>query len=330
MVSQPVNEVSDSELLPRNDEEVSGDSRVVPLDRDPRSSPPTRKSTGPRTSAGKERSKHNATKHGIFSNVALLSNESRSEFDSLLSGLQNDFKPDGTLENVLVEKLASLFWRSRRLIVAETADIQKAITFLESDETERQNKAAHEVYRRFHETNCLTNNAGLIQRIDLPRIVERCVELLQELKSDIQMDGFDPASDQVILTKVYGNGQHLASTLVETYKIWSRTAQCSNQDRKKSGCSSPEECKEIFLAALEEQLQHLRRCKEASASVSSERMRLEALRQNVPDSHQLDRLLRYEASLERSIDRTLVQLERIQRMRLGQPVSSPIKVSVSS
>jgi hypothetical protein len=42
---------------------------------------------------------------------------------------------------------------------------------------------------------------------------------------------------------------------------------------------------------------------------------------NVPEAPQLDRLLRYEASLERAIDRTLTQLERLQRMRLGQPVS---------
>lgn len=44
------------------------------------------------------------------------------------------------------------------------------------------------------------------------------------------------------------------------------------------------------------------------------------LRRSIPDSHRLERLLRYEASLERAFDRTLSQLERLQRMRLGQPV----------
>ena len=43
-----------------------------------------------------------------------------------------------------------------------------------------------------------------------------------------------------------------------------------------------------------------------------------------------DRLLRYEGSLERAFDRTLVQLERLQRLRLGQPVPPPIKVSLSA
>src|SRR5438876_9184083 len=40
----------------------------------------------------------------------------------------------------------------------------------------------------------------------------------------------------------------------------------------------------------------------------------------------LDRLLRYEASLERTLDRTLSQLERLQRMRLGQPVLPKLEV----
>jgi hypothetical protein len=45
---------------------------------------------------------------------------------------------------------------------------------------------------------------------------------------------------------------------------------------------------------------------------------------------QVDRLLRYEASLEGAFDRTSTQLERLQRMRLGQPVSSPINLDISS
>ena len=51
---------------------------------------------------------------------------------------------------------------------------------------------------------------------------------------------------------------------------------------------------------------------------------------SIPDAPGLDRLLRYEASLERVFDRTLSQLERLQRMRLGQPVPPPFKLEVSS
>ena len=78
-----------------------------------------RGATGPRTPQGKERSKHNAIKHGIFSNLPFLDGESKAQFDSLLNGLREDLKPEGTLEEVLVQILAMLFWRYRRCIVAQ-------------------------------------------------------------------------------------------------------------------------------------------------------------------------------------------------------------------
>ncbi len=49
----------------------------------------------------------------------------------------------------------------------------------------------------------------------------------------------------------------------------------------------------------------------------------------LPKAPELDRLLRYEASLERSFDRTLSQLERLQRMRAGQAVPPELKVRLS-
>jgi hypothetical protein len=43
----------------------------------------------------------------------------------------------------------------------------------------------------------------------------------------------------------------------------------------------------------------------------------------------LDRVLRYEASLDRSFDRTLNQLERLQRMRLGHALPPSVRVEPS-
>ena len=79
----------------------------------------SQQSTGPRTPEGKDKSKYNAVKHGIFSKVILLKGEPRIVFDALVDGLFNDLHPKGTLEEILVEKLAILLWRYRRLIVAE-------------------------------------------------------------------------------------------------------------------------------------------------------------------------------------------------------------------
>jgi hypothetical protein len=84
-----------------------------------------RRATGPRTQQGKEKSKHNALKHGIFSRVVLLKGEPRAELESLLNGLRSDLEPEGTLEELLVDKLAVLVWRHRRLIIAEGEQTQK-------------------------------------------------------------------------------------------------------------------------------------------------------------------------------------------------------------
>lgn len=98
-------------------------------------SPLTRKrSTGPRTKQGKERSKRNSIKHGIFSKALLLESESAAEFDRLLKGLRSSLKPVGKAEEILVEKLAVLFWRYRRFLTAESAEIRRGTEFLEWDQ----------------------------------------------------------------------------------------------------------------------------------------------------------------------------------------------------
>src|SRR5258708_23813458 len=61
--------------------------------------------------------------------MVLLKGEPQSDFDSLLSGLRDDLRPEGMLEKILVEKLASLIWRQRRLLMAEGAEIRKGTEF---------------------------------------------------------------------------------------------------------------------------------------------------------------------------------------------------------
>jgi hypothetical protein len=58
-------------------------------------------------------------------------------------------------------------------------------------------------------------------------------------------------------------------------------------------------------------------------------MKLLVLSRSVPDAVQMDRLLRYGTSLDRELERILKQLERLQRMRLGQPLPSRLDVNVS-
>lgn len=82
------------------------------------------KSTGPRTDAGKAKSAANALSHGILSRDLLLPDESAEQWSALLEQLMTELQPVGTLEQILVERIAVAAWRQRRLVRVETARIQ--------------------------------------------------------------------------------------------------------------------------------------------------------------------------------------------------------------
>ena len=83
-----------------------------------------RKSTGPKSSTGKKTASQNARRHGILSTHLVLEDESRDEFDLLLTTLQQEMGPVGLVEQTLVERVAVTIWRQRRLVRAETADVE--------------------------------------------------------------------------------------------------------------------------------------------------------------------------------------------------------------
>jgi hypothetical protein len=83
------------------------------------------RSTGPRTPEGRAVSSANATRHGVLSNRFVAEHEVREDFDELRNQLMRDFEPGTTLEMMLVERLAMLFWRERRLAAAEAEKLQR-------------------------------------------------------------------------------------------------------------------------------------------------------------------------------------------------------------
>lgn len=70
----------------------------------------------------------NAMKHGILSRETVLPHESRQDFETLLHELQDEYLPNGQTERTLVEELASILWRKRRVLAAEGAQINSGIT----------------------------------------------------------------------------------------------------------------------------------------------------------------------------------------------------------
>jgi hypothetical protein len=79
------------------------------------------RSTGPRTPAGKIRSRENALRHGLTATQLLLPGETAEAFDSFRIEIIESLDPVGATENFWADRIACLMWRLRRLPVYEAA-----------------------------------------------------------------------------------------------------------------------------------------------------------------------------------------------------------------
>jgi hypothetical protein len=69
----------------------------------------------------------NAVRHGVLSTEVVLPHEDEGEFSFLLAELVQEHQPSGPTELHLVEDLAGIMWRKRRILLAENAKINKAL-----------------------------------------------------------------------------------------------------------------------------------------------------------------------------------------------------------
>ena len=84
----------------------------------------SKKSTGAITTNGKLAVASNAIKHGLFAQRLILTDENLGEYAQLIDGLLTSLNPVGTLEQLLVEKIAVATWKQLRLTRAESASIE--------------------------------------------------------------------------------------------------------------------------------------------------------------------------------------------------------------
>lgn len=298
--------------------------------------------TGPRTLRGKKKSRYNAIKYGIFTNAVLRGRESRAEYLALVNELCESLQPVGRFEEILVEKLAFLVLRYRRLLQAESAEFARAVHTIDDPNVEGNVMMAQ----------MKVGNLGMIAKAFVTQnelALETAVHLLKKLRDEIQKSGLDWGRDAETLETLYGR-----KTQAKPADILERLADLSYEGNQESQpdpagrlaekyrtlAGSPESegrntnfsnrAAEEILCFIEEEIQRLESVLERWRISLEERRELEKDAALVPRSDVLDRLQRYEAGLERSIERTLTQLERLQRMRLGQPLPPPIKVNLSA
>jgi hypothetical protein len=118
------------------------------------------KSTGPRTLAGKRRSRCNAVTHGLTGETVITVFETTGEYEAFQRLLVSQYRPRSIIEHQLVLRLASLLWRLRRATAIETGlfHIQGRIIKDRRIERLRRNESEDGAKAKLYELLRLTSN----------------------------------------------------------------------------------------------------------------------------------------------------------------------------
>jgi len=157
------------------------------------------KSTGPRTDAGKQRSKLNALRHGLTGQTIVLPTEDHSAYQRHAHGLFDHFQPAGALEEQLVQSLSDTSWRLNRVAAVETNLFSLGI--VENEDRVHANhpdaEAALAMALTFRENVHAFTNLGIYgQR--LARQFEHTLAQLREIQAERRKnehDALDRAAD---------------------------------------------------------------------------------------------------------------------------------------
>jgi hypothetical protein len=75
----------------------------------------------------------NALRHGVLSRYTVLPWEDEAEYRGLLAALVAEHAPEGPTEEHLIEELAGIIWRKRRVRMAESSVFQEKLRHKATD-----------------------------------------------------------------------------------------------------------------------------------------------------------------------------------------------------
>src|SRR5476651_563057 len=97
-----------------------------------------RKSTGPITGEGKQRSRCNAVRHGLTAETVIGALEDAEDYNAFEATIIADYDAQSAVERQLVLRLAGLLWRLRRAAIMETGLFEIQADHLNSYRQTRQ------------------------------------------------------------------------------------------------------------------------------------------------------------------------------------------------
>ena len=138
---------------------------TTPIDRAAINRRNAQKSTGPRTSEGKSRSRFNAVKHGMSAKTLVLPGEDADVLQQRIEAWTSDLQPQNEVEQFLVERSVQFSWQLERADRAELARLSSLIHGVPAAAASRQQEEAAALGRRLLSGRNVTQEANFQSQI---------------------------------------------------------------------------------------------------------------------------------------------------------------------
>ena len=271
----------------------------------------------PADTSGTEITRFNALKHGVLSRYTVLPWENADEYHAIVAALVAEHAPQGPTEEHLVEEIAGIMWRKRRLRLAEAAAHRRGLE--ETLESYRETVKVALVH--------LGATAADTQE-DMADMDERVVDAIRATAADTQEDMADMAADEAMTRRaleLLGSKRNdayeaglaayeagLAALREDIQSLW---ADRLARDPDKLGEDEQPATADVeglrrFLEGEVLPWFDNRRKELANRPLIREQAFGEAL-----DPDKLERLGRYEIHLDRKLERMLAMLLRLKDLR---------------
>jgi len=151
-------------------------------------------STGPKTEEGKKRAALNAMRHGLTGHIIVLPSEDLAEYKRHTQRFFDEFKPQGALEEQLVQTVSDTAWRLNRVPAVEANILSLGINrhkrHIRTDEPEIRVALAAAVTVR-NQSQALANISIYEQR--LSRQFHRALDELRKVQAERRATETKPA-----------------------------------------------------------------------------------------------------------------------------------------
>jgi hypothetical protein len=255
----------------------------------------------PGENTGTEITRFNALRHGILSRYTVLPWEDATEYGVLVAALAAEHNPNGPTEEHLVEELAGILWRKRRLRLAEAAAHQHGLD------------DATEPFRGTVKAALAHLGAG--EQID--RVIDSIratPEQTAEESSDLGEDEAMTAKALKLLSdgKPQSYEKAVAVLRADTREWWEEVLSRDPEDFDEDESSATPDAESLRRFIDKELLPwYAQRRKELE---NRPLIRAQAFGQSL-DPNKLAGLARYEVHLDRKLERTLTMLLRLKDLR---------------